>query len=71
MAASGIDEFFNDWYSRFNSGTYVIHDVINNTESNNILLDNDEPKESNNTDLSNLTIAQLQSVQFSQQSTHE
>ena len=30
MAASGIDEFFNDWYSRFNSGTYVIHDDIDN-----------------------------------------
>ena len=71
MAANGIDEIFNEWYSRFNSGTYVIPNDNDNTESNNTLLDHDESKESNNTDLSRLTIAQLQSIQFSQQITHE
>ena len=71
MAADGIDEIFDEWYSKFNSGTYVIRNDLDNTESNNTLLDHDEPKESNNTDLNHLTIAQLQSVQFSQQITHE
>ena len=71
MAASGIDELFNEWYSRFNSGTYVIPHNSDNIDSNNTLIVPDEPKESNNTDLNHLTIAQLQSIQFSQQITHE
>lgn len=74
MAARGIDELFDEWYSQFKPGTYIDPDEIKN-DSNNTLLDpDDRPTESNNTDLSRneqLTIVQLESVQFAQQTTHE
>ena len=74
MAASGIDELFDEWYSQFNSGTYVFNDERDKGDSDNILIEPDKPTTSNNTDLSRneqLTTAQLQSVQIAQQTTHE
>lgn len=75
MAARGIDELFGEWYSKFYQGTYIEPSKNKNEVSNNTLLEPDaRPTESNNTDLSRneqLTIVQLQSVQFAQQTTHE